>query len=148
MNDQIINNENMKNICEKCYKNPKSHSFKILKSNSNIPVFYTCPGEAEDYSDSDAILLHYNNMLNVYGNKEWIWVFNCDKLEIKHSLEFNTARKVSILISEKYNNIKQIYILNSNFIFNTILNIVWPFLDDKIKDLIISVDKLPFDVTF
>ena len=46
------------------------------------------------------------------------------------------------------NNIKQIYVLNSNFMFNTILNIVWPFLDDKIKDLIITVDKLPFETTF
>ena len=144
MNSNI--NESMKNICEKCYKNPKSHSFRLLKSNLNIPVFYTSPGEAEDYADSDAILNHYDNMLNLHGKNQWIWVFNCNKLELKHSLEFNTARRVAILISQKYNNIKQIYILNSNFMFNTILNIVWPFLDDKIKDLIIMVDKLPFDV--
>jgi hypothetical protein len=146
MNNQIINIENMKDICIKCYNNPKSHSFKIVKSNIEIPVFYTSPGEAEDYSDSDAILAHYDNMLNLYGNNEWIWVFNCDKLEIKHSLEFNTARRVAVLLSKKYNKIKQIYILNSNYIFNIILNIIWPFLDDKIKDLIITVDKLPFEI--
>ena len=143
LNQNIISN--MQNICPKCYKNPKAHSFKLLKTSLNIPVFYTEPGEAEDYADSDGILTHYENMLKSYGNNEWIWVFNCNNLEMKHSLEFSTARRVAILISEKYYNIKQIYILNSNFIFNIILNIIYPFLDDKIKDLIITIDKLPFE---
>ena len=144
LNQNII--LNMKNICPKCYKNPKAHSFKLLKTSLNIPVFYTAPGEAEDYADSNGILTHYENMLKIYGNQEWIWVFNCNNLEMKHSLEFNTARRVAILISEKYYNIKQIYVLNSNFIFNIILNIIYPFLDEKIKDLIITTDKLPFEV--
>ena len=137
---------NMPNICPKCYKNPKAHSFKLLKTSLNIPVFYTDPGEAEDYADSDGILFHYENMLKLYGNKEWIWVFNCDNLAMKHSMEFSTARRVAILISEKYYNIKQIYVLNSNFIFNIMLNIVYPFLNEKVKDLIITINKLPFEV--
>jgi len=136
----------MQNICIKCYHNPNTHSFKILNiHNYDKTVFYTCPGDAEDYSGSDGILLHYENMLKMNGNKDWIWVFNCDRLEIKHSLEFNTAKRVATLISEKYMyNIKQIYIINSNFVLNIILNIIWPFLDDKIKDLIIITDDLPF----
>ena len=65
---------------------------------------------------------------------------------MKHSMEFSTARRVAILISEKYYNIKQIYVLNSNFIFNIMLNIVYPFLNEKVKDLIITINKLPFEV--
>ena len=137
---------NMQDICLKCHNNPKAHSFKILNiDNYDKTVFYTCPGDAEDYADSYGILLHYKNMLKMNGNKDWIWVFNCERLEIKHSLEFSTARRVAELISEKYvHNIKQIYVINSNFVLNIILNIIWPFLDDKIKDLIIISDDLPF----
>ena len=137
---------NMKDICLKCYNNPNAHSFKILNINNyNKTVFYTCPGDAEDYADYDGILLHYENMLKFNKNKDWIWVFNCNGLQIKHSREFNTAKGVATLISEKYlHNIKQIYVINSNFVLNIILNIVWPFLNDKIKSLIITTDKLPF----
>ena len=138
----------MKNICPKCHINPKAHSFRLIETSLNTPVYYTCPGDAEDYSDSDGILTHYENMLKLNGDKEWIWVFNCDRLEIKHSLEFNTAKRVAALISHEYNSIKQIYILNSNFVLNIILNLVWPFLDDNIKDLIITTDELPFRVSF
>jgi len=139
---------NMQNICPKCYTNPKAHSFKILKSDIKPTVFYTCAGEAEDYADSEGILAHYENMLKLNGTKEWIWIFDCNKLEIKHSLEFNTAKGVAKLISEKYVNIKQIYILNSNFVITIILNFIWPFLNDRIKDRIITVDQLPFSVSF
>jgi len=137
---------NMQDICKKCHNNPKAHSFKILNIDNYVrTVFYTCPGDAEDYADSDGILLHYENMLKFNENKDWIWVFNCERLEVKHSLEFNTAKRVAILISEKYiHNIKQIYIINSNFVLNIILNIIWPFLHDNIKDLVIITDELPF----
>ena len=144
LNKNIISN--MQNICPKCYNTPLSHSFRLLNTSLNIPVFYTDAGEAKDYSDSDGILSHYENMLKMYGNKEWIWVFNCDNLELKHSLELNTSRRIAKLIAEKYYNIKKIYVLKPNFIFNIILNIVYPFLDDKIKDLIITTDKLQFEV--
>ena len=135
----------MQNICLKCHINPLAHSFKIIKEDSEKTVFYTCPADAEEYNDTNGILLHYENILKFNENKNWIWVFNCDRLEVKHSLEFNTAKRIAILISEKYmHNIKQIYVINSNFVLNIILNIVWPFLHDKIKDLIIITNELPF----
>jgi hypothetical protein len=140
-------NKSMMQICPKCAVNPKAHSFKIVKSDISKTVFFTCPGDAEDYADSDAILVHYENMLKLNGDKDFVWVFDCDRLDIKHSLEINTAKRVGTLMSEKYvNNIKQIYILNSNFVLNIILNIIWPFLHDNIKDLIITVDELPFKI--
>jgi hypothetical protein len=141
----------MQNICPKCHINPNAHSFKILRSNNKDDIkhtiFYTCPSEAEEYNDSDGILLHYENMLKMNGDKGWIWIFNCNKMEIKHSLELNTCRRIAQLISDKYmHNIKQIYIININFALNIIMNFLWPFLSDKLKDLIIITDKLPFEI--
>ena len=145
----------MENICYKCYLNPNAHSFKILSGNEkkNIfnkyinnlidvddktIIFYTCPSDAIEYNDSDGILLHYENMLKKNGNKDWIWIFNCNNLDIKHSLEFNTAKRIAQLVSTKYmHNIKKIYVINSNYVINIILNFVWPFLNDKLKNLII-----------
>ncbi len=143
----------MENICYKCYINPNAHSFKILKS-TNIQffsktIFYTCPADAIEYNDTNGILSHYENMLKINGDKEWIWIFNCDRMELKHSMEFNTAIGIAKLISEKYmHNIKQIYFINSNYILNIIMNFIWPLLNDKFKDLIIIDNKLPFEIDF
>ena len=132
----------MENICKKCYNNPKAHSFKIVKIDAIKTVFYTCVADAEEYNDTNGILCHYENMLKNNGNKEWIWIFDCDRMELKHSLEVNTAKKLAQLISEKYShNLQQIYIINSNYILNIILNFIWIFLNDKIKDLLIISDK-------
>jgi hypothetical protein len=128
----------MQEICPKCHINPQAHSFKIIKEDSTKTVFYTCPADAREYNDTTGILLHYDNMLKKNGNKDWIWVFDCDRLQIKHTLEFNTAMGIIKLISEKFiHNIKQIYIINTNYVLNIILNFIWPFLSNKLKDLII-----------
>lgn len=139
----------MKNICPKCHINPFAHSFRIIKEDTTKTVFYTCPADAIEYNDTPGILLHYENILTANGNKDWIWVFNCDRLQIKHSFELNTTRGIVKIISEKFShNIRQIYIINANYILTIILNFIWPFLSDKIKDLIIIDDKLPFEVNF
>ena len=83
-------------------------------------------------------------MLKLTTTEEWIMVLDCDKLNIKHSLEFNTAKHIAELINTKYNNVRQIYIINCNNIINIILNLIWPFIDSKIKNLIIKTDILPF----
>ena len=135
----------MKTICDKCFINPKAHSFKILNTSvKDATVFYTCPGEAEEYEDFKSVLIHYENMLKLTTTEEWIMVLDCDKLNIKHSLEFNTAKHIAELINTKYNNVRQIYIINCNNIINIILNLIWPFIDSKIKNLIIKTDILPF----
>jgi len=144
----------MQNICPKCHINPRAHSFKILKqfdseNPSNKTIFYTCPADADEYNDSNGILAHYENMLKANGNKDWVWIFNCDRMALKHSMELNTVHGIAKIISEKYmHNIKQIYVINANYILTIILNFIWPFLNDKLKDLIIIDDDLPFEVNF
>ena len=128
----------MENICPKCHINPNTHSFRIIEENDKQTIFYTCPADAIEYNDTNGILLHYENMLKNNGEKDWIWIFDCARLEIKHSFELNTSKRIAELVSNKYmHNIKQIYIINPNFIINIIINFIWPFLNDKIKDLII-----------
>jgi hypothetical protein len=129
----------MQNICPKCHINPQAHSFRIIKEDSTKTVFYTCPADAEEYNDTNGILLHYENMLTNNGKKDWIWVFDCDRLQIKHALEFNTAMGIIKLISEKFiHNITQIHIINTNYVTNIILNFTLPFLSNKLKDQIKS----------
>ena len=147
-------NINMENICPKCHINPRAHSFKILKPDdqenpSNTTIFYTCPADAEEYNDSAGILVHYENMLKTNDDKDWVWIFNCEKLELKHSLQYSTTSGIAKIISEKYmHNIKQIYVINANYLLTIILNFIWPFLNDKLKDLIIIDNELPFEVNF
>lgn len=143
--NSIIPKIDIATICPKCAENPKAHSFKMLNTSvKDKNVFYTCPGEAEEFTDLESILVHYENMLKFTLNKEWIMIVDCNNLNIKHSLEFNTAKHIAELINKKSENLKQIYIINCNNILNIILNLIWPFIDNKIKDLMIKTDILPF----
>jgi hypothetical protein len=100
-------------------------------------IFYTCPADAIEYNDTNGILSHYENMLKINGDKEWIWIFNCDRMELKHSMEFNTAIGILKIISEKYmHNIKQIYFINSTTI-PLLINKLEPF--PKIEPLIVEL---------
>ena len=136
----------MKDICPLCHINPKSHSFRMLKTSSPIQVFYTCPGEAENPLDIDAVILHYENMLKLNGSKEWIWIIDCDNLKLKNTYELIIARRIAELVNTKYNNLKSIYVTNCNLVISIFINFVLNFLSTKIQNLVIKTDILPFFV--
>ncbi len=130
--------------CNKCLINNKAHSFSLLETkkniyNKNISVFYTCPGIAEQYDDTDGILNHYKNFLNFVNPDEWIWIFDCNLLSFKHCFEIKTACGI-IDIIKKNNKNKKIIIINCNMFTNILFNSVILFLDDTIKNNIIFFD--------
>lgn len=118
--------------CDKCYKNPGAHSIRIIKD-GEIPILYTKIAEAREYSDTTGILQHYRNLLRLLGDKEWIWVFDCDNLEMKHCFEISTSRGIINLIRENGKN-KKIYVINSNMFLTIILDSCKLFLDSSISD--------------
>lgn len=133
----------MSYICLKCKNEPGSHSFQKIKETSDgVAVFYTCPAQAKYYNDYDGIMSHYDGMLNDNGNKQWIWIFDSNGFTVEHSLNIKLAIDLAKLITKKYShNLKKLIIVNPTWHINSILKIVLPFLDDKVKNLIFKSNQ-------
>ena len=105
----------MEQICEICVKEPGAHSFTYLcktnKVNTFEYVFYTCIGDSKRYNDSDGIITHYTNCLNLMNPDKWIWIFNCDGFGMKHYAEIHTITKLAKLIRD-YGKVEAIYLVN------------------------------------
>jgi hypothetical protein len=141
----------MENICEICFKFPKSHSFTYLCKtkdiSSNEYIFYTCVADAILYNDTNGIVNHYKNYLEYMNPDKWIWIFNCERFEMKHYLDVYTISRLASLI-KKFGKVKHIYIINYTNLIYLLINLVKPILDKetfgKIQ-IIHSNDKL-FDL--
>jgi hypothetical protein len=121
-------------ICPVCAADSTSHSLKKIDDN----LFYTKPSEATKYWDRDGIYNHYDGVLGeVVG--PWSWVFDADGFDMKHMLEVDVAISLARLITTKYShNLNYILILNPSWKVKVILKIVMPFLNEKIRSLIIT----------
>ena len=144
------------NICTICYNDNESHSFykinNIQKMNipyilrtyndilefSTLSFYYTCPSKSKKYYDKDGIINHFENLLNFNNENKWIWIFDGNGFELKHSLQLQTAIAITKIISSKYKkSLKNIIIINSSWHLQNALNLLWVFLDDHLKSLII-----------
>lgn len=129
----------MEKICETCYKYPGSHSFTYLcKTNdisSNEYIFYTCVADAILYNDTNGIVNHYKNYLEIMNPDSWIWIFNCDKFEMKHYLDVCTISRLASLIKQN-GKVKHIYIINYTNLIYLLINLVKPILNKEIFDKI------------
>ena len=103
---------------------------------NNITYYYTCPAEATKQYDTEGILNHYESMLSINKNK-WAWIFDCKGFSTKHLLEIKVGIELAKLITNKYSNsLEQIVIINKNIYINTIIALIYPFLNDTIKNKI------------
>tara|TARA_B100000925_G_C21865409_1_gene411871 strand:+ start:60 stop:479 length:420 start_codon:yes stop_codon:yes gene_type:complete len=125
--------------CETCVLDPTSHSFKELCKIDNTIYFYSCPGEASKYYDISGILHHYDIVLSTMDpSSRWIYVFDCSGFEMKHLLEYEIGIGLAKLFSEKHGfNLDKIYIINPNWYIYTMVSVVWPFLNSRLRELIV-----------
>lgn len=131
--------------CPICTKYPNSHSFNFLCEYKETIIMYTCPEKALKYDDHDGIISHYEGILQNIKNKKWIWFFDARNFGMKHYLQFNISIDLAKLISqiEYSKNLKKIIIYKPSWHLNLTLNLIYPFLSEKMKNIIIKIDKLP-----
>ena len=134
----------MKFVCPVCLLDPLNHSLSKFLEKDNILYFYTCPSKAKLYNDLPGIIFHYNGVLSeIPKNKKWIWIFDGFNFNLNHFLEINIAFEIAKLISTKFSeNLLNIIIINPTFYINSTYNIIYPFLNEKIKSLI----KINYDI--
>lgn len=133
--------------CIYCQENSKSHSFIKLNNKqdtinkyNSITTFYTKVSDAELYNKPDTIIYHIEETLKynkINYDKEWIWIINLDDAEFKHYIEFNTVRELSNWINKESkqlcNKLKEINIINSNFMINGFIGLSKQFMPNHIK---------------
>jgi hypothetical protein len=95
-------------------------------------MYYTCPANATRYWDTKGILNHYAEVLEQNNNNKWIWIFDSQGFDIKHSLEIETAIGIIKILSQYENSLYQIQIVNANVLIKTFYTLIYPFLSTNI----------------
>jgi len=127
-------------ICKICEKCPNSHSLVKYEETKDRIIYYTCPYEATN-NDTSGIIDHYDGVLSEMNDKNWIWILDLKMFGIKNFMEISNGIALAKLITEKYsNNLQNIIVINTNTYTSTIFNIIKPFLNDKVKSLVIFPD--------
>jgi hypothetical protein len=128
----------MKYICLLCSVDPLSHSLNEVFEKNNVIYYYTCPSKAKMYFDTLGIINHYDGVLSeIPENKKWIWIFDGTDFGVKHVLQIEVAIELAKLISSKFSDkLEKIIIINSNFYIKSIYNIVYFFLNTKLKSIV------------
>ena len=120
-------------MCIICDQDPGSHSFEFYgKTNEGINMYYTCPANATRYWDTEGILNYYTEVLEQNNNNKWIWIFDSQGFDVKHSLEIETAIGIIKILSQYDNSLYQIQIVNANVLIKTFYTLIYPFLSTDI----------------
>jgi hypothetical protein len=90
------------------------------------------------YFDTIGIINHYDGVLSeIPENKKWIWIFDGTEFDLKHLFEIEVAIELAKLISSKFSEkLQKIIIINPNFYIKSIYNIIYPFLNVKMKSIV------------
>ena len=125
-------------ICEKC---PSSHSLVKIDENEEQVIFYTCPANATN-NETAGIVDHYNGVLGELGGKKWIWVLDLKDFKMQNFLEIGNGVALAKLISEKYSHhLQKIIIVNPNSYTSTIIKLIKPFLNARMRSMIVISEK-------
>ena len=124
--------------CPLCKIMPSSHSLTKVLEKKGIIYYYTCPSQAKLYYDVKGIINHYDGVLSeMPENKEWVWIFDSLDFSLIHATQTNVAIELAKLISNKFSkNLKKIIIINPTFYITITHNMLMPFLNNKVRDII------------
>ena len=128
----------MSYICPLCKLQPLSHSLTKISEKNDIIYYYTCPSQAILYYDVESILNHYDGVLSeIPKDKKWILIFDSLDFNLTHALQINVAIEITKLITNKFStNLNKIIIINPTFYITMTYNVVMPFLNETIKNII------------
>lgn len=124
--------------CPVCKHTPESHSLKRVRETEDCVYFYTCPAQATRYNDTEGILTHYRGVLTeIPVGKEWVWVFDAQGFTMAHAMEFTLATKMATMITQEFGDtLRQIYIIHPTSFIHITINVIWPFLSQRLRNII------------
>lgn len=130
-------------ICPLCSIDPSNHSLIKVNETEDTIIFYSCPSQAKLYFDCEGIINHYDGILSeISKNKKWIWIFDSLDFNFNHFIQINVGIQLAKLITNKFSdNLLKIIIINPTIYISLTYNLLKPFLNNKINQLIIFDNK-------
>ena len=122
--------------CRFCLVDPGLHSFHISKQYENHVCYLTTVRDARDKKVSQ-IVEHIENYLSQKPpNMTWEWAMDCKEFKIEwYTLELTLA--LQRLIQKYHPTLYQFRLFNVNPFMRTFLQICTPFLDAKVKGVLV-----------
>ena len=142
---KLVDNR-MNKICAACAADPESHSFKKISEKKNTTIFYTKPGAAKMYKDTEGILAHMENMLIANANKKWMCIIDGDDFDIRHATEFSTGHGI-VELMKKYNaTLVEIKIINPTWHMNRVFGDSSTYFTEEMRQKITVLDDRRYSV--
>ena len=88
--------------CIKCQINPESHSFTNFGDLNGINLYYTAPARTLDYKESEEKIANFKKHLDLAKGNQWIWVFDCGSMQMKHSSTMNYTRRLAQILANEH----------------------------------------------
>ena len=122
--------------CRHCLADPGLHSFHISEQYENHVCYLTTVREARDKKVSQ-IVEHIELFLSQKpSNMTWEWSMDCKEFKIEwYTLELTLA--LQRLIQKYHPTLYQFRLFNVNTFMRTFLDICKPFLDAKVKGVLV-----------
>ena len=122
-------------VCPVCALNPGSHSLTKLYEKENVAYYYTCPAKAILYNDTIGIINHYEGVIGEI-TQPWIWIFDGTGFGLSHSLEVEIGIKLACIMTKYSDLLQKIIVIHPSFYVTVIYNVIYPFLNTKLKSII------------
>ena len=129
--------------CKKCEKNPIFHSFEFAsRLSTGEGVYYTCPSKGVQREMKEDSIIDYVAHMDGASIGSWIWIIECSGLEAFHLPSLSVLQKFMTVIQERYKFVlRKVYIVNTNWKMNIILNITKPFIQNDMKNKLVIVQS-------
>jgi hypothetical protein len=128
----------MSYVCPVCAENPQNHSFMRLEDASGVAIFYSCPGKAIKYKSDEGIIEHMDGMLRELDGKPWKWIVDGAGFSMKHASQVNLAISIMRLINNHHgSSLRQICIINPSKYIHAMLAVIWPFMTEYMRSIIV-----------
>lgn len=136
----------MNKICSACAVDPESHSFKKIAEKRNTSIFYTKPGAAKMYKDTEGILAHMENALIANNGKKWVCIIDGDDFDIGHATEFATGRGIVALLTKYNDTLVELKIINPTWHLNHVFNDSSSYFTEEVQKKIIVLNDRKYSV--
>jgi len=88
--------------CKRCQIVPAAHSFNYFGDLNDAKLYYTSPARAHDYKETPETYSYYKAHIDEAKSNKWIWVIDCEGMQMKHYSSIELIKKIMKTILEEH----------------------------------------------
>lgn len=123
--------------CLRCQETPGFHSFRNLgKTKDGLTIFYSKPSlNVEKTLTESTVANLLSHMEDASSLGPWVYIFDAQGLDKMEMPNVTLMRKFHKSVQDKFGDtMKHVYIINKNWAFELVFNLLRPFMSAKNKD--------------